>query len=164
MNKVYFLNTDNFLELGTRTADGSGSEGREEGRKERVALLYFTRRHAHVERGMQMCTKRRGHFSARCRTCPALFHLHPLFLSHLASSDIPRACSRTRTRCTHTHVHIYIPFFGGGLQEASASRNHADHLLSFPNMQRSVDRSVRRSPDIISLEAPGSEESHVYDV
>ena len=182
-NKQHFSSTvtsSNWSEMQTKCstsryvvrARGWIRERRQRGRKKGKGSLYFTRRHAHVERGMQMCTKRRGHFAARCsRACPALFRLHPRppFLLHLASSDIPWVYSRARTAYmahnTQTYIYMCTRISRSVLRRRHQRRTRRDHhLLPFPNIQRSVDRSVRRSPDIISLEASGNEESHVYGV
>lgn len=139
---------------------------RKRGRKKGKGLGFLTRRHAHAERGMQMCTKRREHFAARCSCAyPALSSPSPhrlLFLAHHASSGIPRAFSRPRTRrISHKHTHTQ--------PRAPEEDTVATPSTVFPRFpttsnDRSVGRSFGRSQGIISLEAPGSEESRVYGV
>lgn len=80
---------------------------------------------------MQMCTKQRGHFAARCsRACPALFRLHPLFIPPfpLASGVLrhpagllPGAHNTQTHRNIHTH-HVLRRKLTGGFRVAQPRR------------------------------------------
>lgn len=156
---------------GTRTRMDSGAKVEmKEGRKrERVACISHVA--THTWNAVCKCVQSDGGIlqpvvppRARARALiPALFcpHPRPLFLTHLGP---PTSRGFTPGRITHTYKHIrtHIPFFGGSLLEAF--RVAQPRRPPPPVRHGSVDRSVRRSPDIISLEAQGSEESRVYGV
>lgn len=130
---------------GTRTRMDPG-ERRQRGRKKGKGSLYFTRRHAHVERGMQMCTKRREHFAARCsRACPALFPSSPVLLPSCIWRP-PTSRGLTPGRA-HAHVHTYIPFLRrrltGGFRVAQP-RRPPPPVPQHSTIGRSVGPSVPR--------------------
>lgn len=146
----------------------------ERGRKEeKGAWISHVAYHAHAERGMQMCTKRREHFAGRCSCAYLSLSLSLIYVSlrpspsppppapPLSSSSQPPGILPAANTALQTHPRVLQRRIR---DDKAALQPHRPPSPLDPQRATTGRPSVGRSPGVISPEAPASEESRVYSV